>query len=151
MRLVSLWIKDFKNLRNFSVRFDVHSPYTVLVGENGSGKSNVLKAITLIFRNLDLDLHAPFTYRLEYSCRDHYVQVEGTNQERPSFQVKVVGGDEFERISRREFLEEGEEGKPLYRPAFVFGYYSGPSDRLACLYDRHRDRYYNWIIKSRAQ
>ena len=151
MRLVSLWIKDFKNLRNFSVRFDVHSPYTVLVGENGSGKSNVVEAITLIFRNLDLDLHAPFTYRLEYSCRDHYVQFEGTNQERPSFQVKVVGGDEFERISRREFLEEDEEGKPLYRPTFVFGYYSGPSDRLACLYDRHRDRYYNWIIKSRAQ
>lgn len=151
MRLVSLWVKDFKNLRDLDVRFDGHSPYTVLVGENGSGKSNVLEAITLIFRNLDLDLRAPFTYRLEYTCRGQEVEVDGTKGERPSFQVKAVGDDETERISRREFMEVDEEGKPYYRPAFVFGYYSGPSDRLANLYDRHRDRYYNWIIKSRAQ
>ena len=34
---------------------------------------------------------------------------------------------------------------------FVFGYYSGPSDRLGSLYELHRERYYNWIIKSRDQ
>lgn len=36
---------------------------------------------------------------------------------------------------------------PLYRPAFVFGYYSGPSDRLSTLYEKHRERYYEEIIK----
>ena len=151
MRLVSLWIKDFKNLHDFGVRFDVDSPYTVLVGENGSGKSNVLEAVTLIFRNLDLDLYVPFTYRLEYTCRGHVVEIDGTKGQRPTCRVKAVGDDELERVSRREFMEEDKDGTPLYRPAFVFGYYSGPSDRLASLYDRHRDRYYNWIIKSRAQ
>ena len=151
MRLARLWIEDFKNLRDFDLRFGDDSPYTVLVGENGSGKSNVLEAVTLIFRNLDLDLDAPFTYRLEYTCRDHDVEVDGAKGRRPTCRVKAVGVGEFLRISRREFMEEDDEGKPLYRPAFVFGYYSGPSDRLASLYDRHRDRYYNWIIKSRAQ
>ena len=151
MRLARLWIEDFKNLRNFDLRFGDDSPYTVLVGENGSGKSNVLEAVTLIFRNLDLELDAPFTYRLKYTCRDHEVDVKGTKGRRPTCRVKAVGVGEFLRISRRQFMEEDDEGKPLYRPAFVFGYYSGPSDRLTSLYDRHRDRYYNWIIKSRAQ
>jgi hypothetical protein len=43
-------------------------------------------------------------------------------------------------------MREDERG-PLYRPAFVFGYYSGPSDRLAALFERHRERFYEWIIK----
>ena len=151
MRLVSLWIKDFKNLQDFCVQFDVHSPYTVLVGENGSGKSNVLEALSLIFRNLDLDLRAPFTYRLEYTCRGHVVEVNGPGEQRPTCRIRAADEAELKPVSRREFMEEDEDGRPLYRPAFVFGYYSGPSDRLASLYDRHRDRYYNWIIKSRAQ
>lgn len=48
-------------------------------------------------------------------------------------------------------MADDSEGRPLYRPAFVFGYYSGPSDRLAALYEKHRERYYGWIIKSPEQ
>ena len=38
-------------------------------GENGAGKSNLLEALTIIFRNLDLELKAPFDYKLKYECR----------------------------------------------------------------------------------
>ena len=55
MRLDELTIGEFKNLRDLRVDFDEGSPYTVLVGENGAGKSNLIEALSLIFRNLDLD------------------------------------------------------------------------------------------------
>jgi hypothetical protein len=48
-------------------------------------------------------------------------------------------------------MAEDDSGRPLYRPGFVFGYYSGPSDRLASIFEKHRERYYNWIIKSAEQ
>ena len=61
MRLDAVRIGTFKNLQDLSVDFDEGSPYTVLVGENGAGKSNLIEALALIFRNLDLDVEAPFT------------------------------------------------------------------------------------------
>jgi len=69
MRLDEVTIEEFKNLRDLHIDFDEQSPYTVLVGENGAGKSNLIEALTLIFRNLDLDIEAPFGYELKYQCR----------------------------------------------------------------------------------
>jgi predicted ATPase len=150
MRLLSLEIERFKNLRDIALEFDPLSPYTVLVGENGAGKSNLIEAITQIFRNLDLDLPAPFTYRLIYQCRDHDVKVDGSVGSPPTFSVRDQGGDSFSRLTKRAFMSEDLTGRPLYRPAFVFGYYSGPSDRLAELYDRHRERFYRQIIRAQT-
>lgn len=148
MRLHELMIGDFKNLRNVTVRFDEQSPYTVLVGENGAGKSNLIEALSLIFRNLDLELEAPFTYVISYRCRGTRVRVVAERDEFPKFFVAAAADVEsYAEISRKQFMRDGDDGRPLYRPAFVFGYYSGPSDRLASLYEKHRERYYNWIIK----
>lgn len=150
MRLDELTIGEFKNLRDLYVDFDASSPYTVLVGENGSGKSNLIEALTLIFRNLDLDIDAPFAYRLKYRCRGRDVRVHADAGETPQFWVRDAGDSEYVELPRRQFTAEDEAGRPLYRPAFVFGYYSGPSDRLAALFERHRERYYRFIIKPLA-
>lgn len=42
MRLDEVTIYRFKNLRDLCVNFDEKSSYTVLVGENGAGKSNLI-------------------------------------------------------------------------------------------------------------
>jgi predicted ATPase len=151
MRLDEVNIGDFKNLRNLHVDFDETSPYTVLVGENGSGKSNFIEALTLIFRNLDLDAEAPFTYELKYRCRGHAIKIAAEKEHVPQFWVKLAGQNEYGEIGRKRFMEVDADGRPKYRPAFVFGYYSGPSDRLSVLYEKHRERYYTWIIKSPDQ
>ncbi|WPB86923.1 AAA family ATPase [Sediminicoccus rosea] len=153
MRLDELTVGSFKNLKDFRVDFDEGSPYTVLVGENGAGKSNLIEALTLIFRNLDLDEEAAFAYRLKYRCRGHDVEVvaEAAGQF-PRFRVRPKGsGEPFADLPRKRFMESDDDGRPRYRPAFVFGYYSGPSDRLAGLYRTHEERYYRWIIKSAEQ
>jgi predicted ATPase len=151
MRLTEVTIDEFKNLRNLRVDFDEQSPYTVLVGENGAGKSNLIEALTLIFRNLDLDTEAPFSYELKYQCRRHSVRVKAEKDQPAHFSVRTDGDDDYHEIGRKRFMEVDQDGRPEYRPAFVFGYYSGPSDRLATLYEKHRERYYAWIIKSPDQ
>src|ERR1017187_7441316 len=126
MRLDELTIQEFKNLRNLRVTFDEVSPYTVLVGENGAGKSNLIEALTLIFRNLDLDTGAPFGYEMKYQCRRRYIRIK-------------EGKKDYRELGRKRFMEVDRDGRPEYRPAFVFGYYSGPSDRLSALYEKHRE------------
>ena len=151
MRIEELKIKRFKNLNNLSIGFDLASPYTVLVGANGSGKSNLLEALSLIFRNLDLELEAPFSYELTYSCRGHTIRVEAEEDGNPQFWIRSQDNHDYADLPRRRFMQEDIDGRPMYRPAFVFGYYSGPSNRLETIYEKHRERYYNWIIKARAQ
>ncbi len=50
MRLTSLHIGQYKNLRNFSLSFDGGSFFDVFVGKNGTGKSNLFEALIEIFR-----------------------------------------------------------------------------------------------------
>lgn len=150
MRLDEVTIQEFKNLRNLYVDFDENSTYTILVGENGSGKSNLIEALTFIFRNLDLDIEAPFGYRLKYRCRDSDIEVRAEKDAFPRFWVKHKGNAEYRELPKRRFMAVDDEDRPLYRPAFVFGYYSGPSDRLASLYERHRERFYKLIIQPRS-
>jgi predicted ATPase len=151
MRLDKVRIGEFKNLRNLQVDFDEKSPYTVLVGENGAGKSNLIEAISLIFRNLDLDVEAPFSYQISYQCREYDVEIYAERDQFPRFSTRPLGVGEYVELSRKRFMAEDDQGRPLYRPGFVFGYYSGPSDRLAVIFEKHRERYYNWIIKSAEQ
>lgn len=49
MRLKHLYIKDYKNLKDFSLDFENGNGLSILIGNNGSGKSNVLEAISGIF------------------------------------------------------------------------------------------------------
>src|SRR5437867_6087691 len=91
MRLAELWVDQFKNLRDLRVRFDQESPYTVLVGENGSGKSNLIEAITWIFRSLDLEEPAPFGYEISYSCRGHDIKVTGVQGAPPEVWLSAEG------------------------------------------------------------
>lgn len=148
MRLVNVRIEEFKNLKELYVDFDQDSPYTVLVGENGAGKSNLIEALTLIFRNLDLDNPAPFAYEVEYLCRGNQVKVKAVPNLPYTYQAKAEDkADEYRQLSKKAFMSVDDAGRPLYRPAFVFGYYSGPSDRLASLYEKHKERFYSWIIK----
>ena len=54
MRLLSLTLNNFKNLNNVSIDFNDGSPLeaaitTVILGHNGTGKSNLLEALNSYF------------------------------------------------------------------------------------------------------
>jgi predicted ATPase len=138
MRLLRLHLTEFKNLKDFSIDFDRLSPVSVLVGRNGTGKSNILEALTLIFRDLDLGQVSTLTFSLVYECRGQFVDVSGRRGER-SYTVAVNG----DQVSAGRLL--GEAGRDL-RPDFVFGYYSGPSNRFEQHFATHQERFYRDLV-----
>ena len=60
MRIDRLHLPHFRNLVDFEVDFDQTSVRQVIVGRNGIGKSNLLEALTWIFRDLDLEEESAF-------------------------------------------------------------------------------------------
>src|SRR6476646_4864030 len=75
MRIDRLYLPDFRNLVDFEVDFDQTSVRQVIVGRNGVGKSNLLEALTRIFRDLDLEEESEFGYEIEYICNQHCIKI----------------------------------------------------------------------------
>ena len=140
MRLDKLWIGEFRNLKNVSIDFDEKSLSTVLIGPNGTGKSNLLEAIALIFRNLNLLDDPPFNYCLEYEIRGKHVRVEGDqNRERDKTRVFADG----QNIAFRSLGGSNRS----YLPNNVLGYYSGVSKRFETVFLKHRRIFYQKMIR----
>lgn len=64
MRLKFLHIDKYKNIQNRDFDFSKNIGYIALIGENGSGKSNLLEAISIIFSCLYNGQSAPFNYKI---------------------------------------------------------------------------------------
>ena len=144
MRLDKLSIASFKNVRDFELDFDEESPTTVLVGRNGSGKSNLLEALILIFRNLDLGEPPPFKYELNYDCRGSHLDIVADPDKTRAEQLNIKVDDLS--ITYKKFME----GRK-YLPNFVFGYYSGPSNRMEQHFLKHQQRFYDALIKPKGE
>jgi len=137
MRLDWLKLRAFKNLGNVEINFDEGELSTVLIGENGTGKSNVIEAIVTIFRDLDLGDTTEFAYAIAYNCYGHRVEIDNRHTAK-SLSIFVDG----ETVSKNSFAARRSE----LLPGNVFGYYSGSSRRLEVLFDKHQVRYYKKVI-----
>jgi predicted ATPase len=145
MRINRFTIAEFKNLREFSIDFDENSFATVIVGQNGAGKSNLLEALIVVFRDLDLGIKPSFKYQIDYTCRGHKVHVDADPERKKNNINIIVDGD---KISFKHFTDLGRE---YYLPNYVFGYYSGPSNRMEKHFEKHQDRFYRDLIKSNGE
>jgi predicted ATPase len=145
MRLDKLYIQQFKNLFEFYIDFDERELTTVLIGRNGMGKSNVIEALVIIFRNLDLGEDPEFRYKLTYICRGETINVDA-DPERVRNKTQVTFGEETMSLSKfRQVYARS------YFPSTVFGYYSGPSNRLEQHFDKHQDIFYDQLIYSKEE
>ncbi len=146
MRLTYLKIDHFKNLNQFEVDFDAssHEPVTIVLGRNGSGKSNLFEALVIIFRDLIQEkVTTEFGYDLRYTLREGNISVRIFNPnttKESEVETSTVGmtskeGDQISsfafvvtdtvgerRITRKEIRE--------FLPRYVVTYYSGVSNRM---------------------
>ncbi|WP_408890770.1 AAA family ATPase [Myxococcus faecalis] len=142
MRLDRLRIPSYRNLRSFEIDFDESQPTTVLLGRNGSGKSNLIEAIVEIFRELELGGTPAFAYTLDYVCRDRAIRIDA-DPDRANKRVDItVNG---EPLSQTAFQKD----RDAYLPNYVFAYYSGWSSRLERHFDRPTRKHYEAILKAR--
>lgn len=74
MRLRSVEISQYKNLKDFKLTFDRRSSIDVFVGKNGTGKSNLFEALIEIFKHLsDYGKDTPklnFDYAISYEIKE---------------------------------------------------------------------------------
>lgn len=119
MKIVDIEIDGYKNLNNFYIHFDEGVKINTLIGENGSGKSNLLEALTIIFSNLyhgnkDIPFHYTIKIQLDSDSYEisnkssdlKYIEIIQNNKRIPSTRLKSI------------------------LPRTLFLYYSGITDRL---------------------
>ncbi|MGX0889817.1 ABC-type multidrug transport system ATPase subunit [Pseudomonas sp. ADAK2 TE3594] len=163
MKLDYLIVRSgFKNIVNLKVDFDEGQLLTVLVGRNGSGKSNIVEALVKIFRALDLGDVAPFDYELVYSLgaeNTTWVKIDADPGygSTPISQHRIMVTERSEKHIMPTWSEvslskvsRDKHGHSSYLPKHLFAYYSGPSDRLEGLFVKHRARFYDNLLNDRV-
>ncbi|WP_346291249.1 AAA family ATPase [Sphaerothrix gracilis] len=146
-RLIYLWLEEFKNLVDYTVRFDDSHSIDIVLGWNGTGKSNLFESLVVIFRDLHdwsngktWDKNSIKGFCLRYEIREQIVEITWHPEEMRSPLLKVGTFQEgLEEI--KEFKKIAKSKLPL--PRFVFGYYSGPTNRLAGHFLPMNQRHYN--------
>ena len=143
MHLQRVKLPLFRNLKDFEITFteSVEDPNIeggqrtfnshAVIGTNGAGKSNLIEAIIIIFRDLDLNQQASFDYETDYSIRGHQIKLTALSGKRPT--VMIDG----KRGSAKQLSDEARE----YLPSNVFVYYSGKNDRIEQLFKAHQHRF----------
>jgi predicted ATPase len=140
MRLDYVRIDDFKNLNGVEVDFDDSQLTTVIIGENSTGKSNLIEALVRIFRDIDLGEGSPFSYEVRYIIDDKVIElIKSDPGARSPTRIRVDG--------KARSLRELRSGPGTLLPGMVFGYYSGGSQRLEALFDKHQRRYYDEVLR----
>lgn len=144
----------YKNLKDVCIDFDEKQWVTVVIGWNGTGKSNVLEGLSIIFRELispknPLRPRIDFAFELCYEigkgpdARKIYLENDPDRSEALKIEVEQLTalsapdgilGRRLLRVS--EFLKDDRN-----LPRFVFSYYSGESSRLKNIYAPYLSRY----------
>lgn len=171
MRLASLTIgsdkpgdkQRFKNLKNVTIDFDEGEWITVVIGWNGTGKSNVLEALATLFRDLIMGKDQwnnkdkpSFAYIIRYFCHDKEIEIDADpDRNKDVYKVSYrdvtpkttdkpelfdLFGDKtpvFLHIKFNEFKKRQDE----FIPKYVFGYYSGHSDRMQSVFRPYLQQY----------
>lgn len=145
---------QFKNLKNITIDFDENHWVTVVIGWNGTGKSNVLEALALIFRDFIAKERKPaFAFQLVYSMGSgeslRRISIDADpDRDKEPYVIHVADA----RHVKQHELSQGQlnlsddsikspVGEPIklttflnadteYLPRYVFSYYSGESLRM---------------------
>lgn len=120
MKLLKLYISGYKNLKDVKIDFS-NTNVTALIGNNGSGKSNVLESISAIFAGLyrERTPKLPFNAKLQYKKSDKKVAFI----EAPGY-VKMT----LDRcdVDYDDYIEKAED----FLPKKIITVYSGEEKRL---------------------
>ncbi len=145
---------QFKNLKNVTIDFDQDHWVTVVIGWNGTGKSNVLEALAIIFRDLIAKKRTPaFAFQLSYrmgagdNLRHIHIDAD-PDREKDAFLIRVADARQIKQndlihgvLDFGEDADTSPQGEPIkltaflnadteYLPRYVFSYYSGESSRM---------------------
>ena len=77
MKLISLKVNsDFRNLKGLKLSLSEQNDTYVLIGNNGTGKTNILEALSSVFSSLLLKTPFEYSFSLRYKIGDDSFKVE---------------------------------------------------------------------------
>jgi predicted ATPase len=135
VRLRYLWVNEFKNLRDFEIEFNKDYSYSIIVGKNDTGKSNLLELIVYIFSSIEKKKGLNFAFKIEYTCNNSTIRYE-FNPAASGVKTQILVDNKS--ITQKAFFDNP-KGRLL--PGFVFGYYSGPSNRFEQYFYFHQKKF----------
>ncbi|WP_420582793.1 DUF4357 domain-containing protein [Reichenbachiella sp.] len=130
IKLKSFEIKStFKNLDSLHLDFEKSNGITLLIGNNGSGKSNLIEALSSAFAGLfDRDFDPTFSYELSYEKGDAPITIsyDHTKTSRSRYQYNLSDTTD-------------------YLPNQIISVYSGEEARL---WNRYYFKFYDDFMKN---
>lgn len=144
----------YKNLKDVYIDFDEKQWVTVVIGWNGAGKSNVLEALSIIFREL-ISPRSPLRPQIDFAFELSYEIGRGSDARKIFLENDPDRSDklavEVQKLSEQSAMDESPGRRSLRvseflsddinLPRFVFSYYSGESSRLRNIYAPYLTKY----------
>lgn len=136
MRLKSVYISEYKNLKDFTINFEQDNFIDIFVGRNGSGKSNFFEAVILIFKHLyeynSGNKKKIFNYSIAYELKGHNYSFEWTEN-----------NNRLNRSHRSKNLNE-------VLPDNIVIYYSGHNNVVSNVVSNYLSRFKRRLNKAEA-
>lgn len=114
MKVNYIYIDGYKNLNKLEVVFEEDSSVNAIIGNNGSGKSNVIEALTRVFSAIYNDTEVDFTYEIRLT----------------SGEDNIVLSNSREKSFLKNDRPVRKDDRALSMPRTIFLYYCGETDRL---------------------
>jgi predicted ATP-dependent endonuclease of OLD family len=132
MKLHYVNIKNYKNFDDLNLVIDNSLNIISIIGNNGSGKSNLLEAIALAFIDIVSEKESvDFIYEIEYNIYDEDIRISN----KASKIVEKSG----KKVSKKDIF--------TVLPTYLFSYYSGDNTRLLNIFKRNSDKEYESRLK----
>lgn len=137
MRLKSVFISRYKNLKEFELTFEGEGFIDIFVGKNGCGKSNFLEALIEIFEHIygyaPTEPGPGFAYALAYMIEEREYKIEWQPfefaDENGSTGTLSINGEARRTLSRTP------------KPDNIIIYYSGQNTHITELVERYEARF----------
>jgi predicted ATP-binding protein involved in virulence len=130
MKIKRVFIDGFKNLNDFEVQFKENSSLNLIIGNNGSGKTNFFEAICSAFNEVaDPTEKVDYKYEIEYERSDEDIFLSNTD--------------------KKHSIKKNEVDAKL--PNNIFLYYSGNYDRFEKLFKGKKFKKYTDDIRKQSE
>ncbi len=136
MRIKEIHIlTEYKNLKDFKIKFDGNSFVDVFVGKNGTGKSNFFEACLEILKHIyETDYIITFNYRISYTINETEIQIEWKDAR----WIDVNGKETT--LPNHEFL-----------PDNILIYYSGHNATISELIHTYERKHKDYLNRNRRK
>lgn len=120
MKLKKLYIKDFRNIDELNLNFENTEKLAILIGNNGTGKSNILECISAIFSYLYYERKIKFKFEIQYEINNDIIKIHKDK--------RLIIYKNNENIPKSKLFSDN------LLPSRVIALYSGEEERLNNLY-----------------